>query len=248
MRRNLSDRAFARLETASVLASPGTPSRSTCPPVRRPISSRSTIAFWPTTARATSSRTRESVSPARSIRRADAGSTVMPSFLEASGTALSSPRNPASLASGPPSVKRRGRPPAGGARGETQRARHARASARAHSVHRPIRTAAPASPAGRDGSAGGPSPPLPPPPPPPPARGASERGRQRLELVETVQPVDDLHHGRGLRRLPGPGARAGHELVDAQPGQRLHRQLPAIALGRRLEPALRVVPGAGRMG
>jgi hypothetical protein len=43
----------ASVRTVSVLASPGTPSSSTCPPVSRPMSSRSTMYSCPTTRRAT---------------------------------------------------------------------------------------------------------------------------------------------------------------------------------------------------
>src|SRR5258706_4456832 len=60
MREKLACRISARVRTASVLASPGTPSRRMCPPVSSPISSRSTIACWPTSRRPTSSITSRS--------------------------------------------------------------------------------------------------------------------------------------------------------------------------------------------
>src|SRR5688572_7477113 len=47
----------ASVRTVSVFASPGTPSRSTCPPVSRLMSSRSTMYSWPTTRRPTCERT-----------------------------------------------------------------------------------------------------------------------------------------------------------------------------------------------
>ena len=63
---------LARVFTVSVFASPGTPSRSTCPPTRRATSTRSSIASWPTITRlisysASSRATRTSVAPSFSI-------------------------------------------------------------------------------------------------------------------------------------------------------------------------------------
>src|SRR6266508_1104440 len=54
MREKLILRHSATVFTASVFASPGTPSSRMWPPVRRPISSRSTMTSWPTTRFATS--------------------------------------------------------------------------------------------------------------------------------------------------------------------------------------------------
>src|SRR5438132_337088 len=54
MRENAIRRHSATVRTASVFASPGTPSSRTCPPVSSPTSSRSTMTSWPTTRLATS--------------------------------------------------------------------------------------------------------------------------------------------------------------------------------------------------
>src|SRR5690606_39117288 len=56
MRLNWQLMALDRAFTAVVLASPGTPSSSTCPSARTPISSFSSMFFWPMTVRPTSSR------------------------------------------------------------------------------------------------------------------------------------------------------------------------------------------------
>src|SRR5438132_3780569 len=54
MRENAIRRHSATVRTASVFASPGTPSSRTSPPVSSPTSSRSTMTSWPTTRFATS--------------------------------------------------------------------------------------------------------------------------------------------------------------------------------------------------
>ena len=46
-----------KLDANSVLAMPGTPCSNKCPPVNREINMRSTTTSWPTTTRATYSRT-----------------------------------------------------------------------------------------------------------------------------------------------------------------------------------------------
>src|SRR3982750_1335028 len=53
MRWNVAWMVCERVLTSSVLASPGTPSIRQCPPVNRPISTRSTISRWPATPRDT---------------------------------------------------------------------------------------------------------------------------------------------------------------------------------------------------
>ena len=58
MRENEAWMISARVRTASVLASPGTPSSRMWPPVSSPTSSRSTMASWPTIRRDTSLRMR----------------------------------------------------------------------------------------------------------------------------------------------------------------------------------------------
>ena len=58
MRENEAWMISARVRTASVLASPGTPSSRMWPPVSRPTSSRSTMASCPTIRRDTSLRMR----------------------------------------------------------------------------------------------------------------------------------------------------------------------------------------------
>src|SRR3954453_7975060 len=55
-RRNEPPSTWASVRTVSVLARPGTPSRSTWPPARRARSRRSSIASWPTMTRLTSCR------------------------------------------------------------------------------------------------------------------------------------------------------------------------------------------------
>ena len=60
--------ASARVRTARVFATPGTPSRRTCPRARRPTSIRSTMRSWPTTTFFTSKSVRSSVSPPSSGR------------------------------------------------------------------------------------------------------------------------------------------------------------------------------------
>ena len=57
----------ARVRTASVLATPGTPSSSRCPRASRAISIRSTIASCPTSTRLTSKRARSSRAALRSV-------------------------------------------------------------------------------------------------------------------------------------------------------------------------------------
>src|SRR5437764_10632921 len=56
MRWNVASMAPASVFTSSVLASPGTPSSSTCPRISRAMTNRSTTASCPTTALATSAR------------------------------------------------------------------------------------------------------------------------------------------------------------------------------------------------
>ena len=57
IRRNEASRASARVLIVSVLARPGTPSRSRWPPASRATSTRSSIASWPTMTRRISNRT-----------------------------------------------------------------------------------------------------------------------------------------------------------------------------------------------
>jgi hypothetical protein len=62
--------ARARVETVRVLASPGTPSSRTCPPLRSPMSRRSTMCSCPTTTRRTSASSGATNALSRSIRSA----------------------------------------------------------------------------------------------------------------------------------------------------------------------------------
>src|SRR5690606_18727821 len=62
--------ARARVETVSVLARPGTPSSRTCPPLRSPMSRRSTMCSCPTTTRRTSASRGSTNALSRSIRSA----------------------------------------------------------------------------------------------------------------------------------------------------------------------------------
>src|SRR5450631_51244 len=54
MRANLALMAWQSVRTVSVFARPGTPSRSTWPPVSKPMSTRSSMWVWPTTTLPTS--------------------------------------------------------------------------------------------------------------------------------------------------------------------------------------------------
>ncbi|CKT35796.1 Uncharacterised protein [Mycobacterium tuberculosis] len=61
MRENVPPTTRAKVSTANVLATPGTPSSSTCPLDSRPTSIRSTSWSWPTIIRLTSKMARSSV-------------------------------------------------------------------------------------------------------------------------------------------------------------------------------------------
>ncbi len=68
IRRNPVWIACASVRTISVLARPGRPSRSTCPPIKSAMSSPSTASFWPTTRSCTAALTfSSSVDPAVTV-------------------------------------------------------------------------------------------------------------------------------------------------------------------------------------